>query len=379
MTVGWYVHHHGAGHLHRFLAVRRRLPGVVGLSSLPRPQGVPERAWVTLPGDVPTGEPDDPTAGGTLHWAPRGVDGLRRRAAAIAGWAAAADPRVLVVDVSVEVALLGRLLSLPVVVVAQRGRRTDGPHLRAFAAASAVLAPWTATAHAPGDGPPEDRLVLTGAVSRFDDDPGPRETSDPSAPPASAGRTVPSAPIRPDDVLLLVGGGGHDLAASDVAAAAAATGRTWHVAGALRGLDAPGVVDHGPRADVAGLLASCGVVVATAGGNAVAEVAAARRPLVLLPQERPFDEQRRQAALLAAAGLADAHGAWPAPDAWPAILDAAARRDPARWDALHDGRGAERFAAAVRAVAAGEDPRAAAAAVAWGAAAPTTAWTSSCA
>ncbi|WP_022929036.1 hypothetical protein [Patulibacter americanus] len=351
MSVGWYVHHHGAGHLHRFLAVRRLLPGVVGLSSLPRPEGVPEDAWVALPGDVPASEPDDPTAGGTLHWAPRGVDGLRRRTAAIAGWAAAADPRVLVVDVSVEVALLGRLLSLPVVVVAQRGHRTDGPHLRAYAAASAVLAPWTAAVHAAGDGPPEDRLVLTGAVSRFDDD-----------------AAVPAGAAAPGDVLLLVGGGGHALRAPDVAAAAAATGRTWHVAGALRVPDAPGVRDHGPRADVAGLLRACGIVVATAGGNAVAEVAAARRPLVLLPQERPFDEQRRQAALLAAAGLVDAHEAWPAADAWPAILATAARRDPARWNVLHDGRGAERFAAAVRAVAAGEDPRAAAAAVAWGSA-----------
>jgi hypothetical protein len=384
VTVGWYVHHHGTGHLHRFLAVRRRLPGVVGLSSLPRPDGVAEDAWVTLDGDVPTGEPDDPTAGGTLHWAPRGVAGLRRRTAAIASWAAAADPRALVVDVSVEVALLGRLLSLPVVVVAQRGRRTDGPHLRAYAAASAVLAPWTTAVHAPGDGPPEDRIVLTGAVSRFDDDGAEPAvgatlgdacadpvvgatldddgTARPGAPSARA-----SVPAGSDDVLLLVGGGGHALRSTDVAAAAAATGRTWHVAGALRVPDAPGVRDHGPRADVAGLLRSCGVVVATAGGNAVAEVAAARRPLVLLPQERPFDEQRRQAALLAAAGLADAHDAWPAADAWPAILAAAARRDPARWGALHDGRGAERFAAAVGAVAAGEDPRAAAAAVAWGA------------
>jgi hypothetical protein len=368
VTVGWYVHHHGSGHLHRFLAVRRRLPGVVGLSSLPRPDGVPEDAWVALPGDVPAGEPDDPTAGGTLHWAPRGVDGLRRRTAAIAGWAAAADPRALVVDVSVEVALLGRLLSLPVVVVAQRGRRTDGPHLRAYAAASAVLAPWTAAVHAPGDGPPEDRLVLTGAVSRFDDDAtaGGAVFGDAATPGTGAPGADPPGGAGPDDVLLLVGGGGHALRAPDVAAAAAATGRTWHVAGALRVPDAPGVVDHGPRADVAGLLRACGVVVATAGGNAVAEVAAARRPLVLLPQERPFDEQRRQAALLAAAGLADAHEVWPAPDAWPAVLAAAARREPARWDALHDGRGAERFAAAVGAVAAGEDPRAAAAAVAWG-------------
>lgn len=388
MSVGWYVHHQGAGHLHRFLAVRPRLPGVVGLSSLPRPEGVPADAWVTLPGDVPAGVPDDPTAGGTLHWAPRGVAGLRARTAAIAAWSAAADPRALVVDVSVEVALLGRLLSLPVVVVAQRGRRTDGPHRRAYAAASAVLAPWTAALHAPGDGPPEDRLVLTGAISRFDgdgdgdgsdhgggdgrgDDRG-RGDGDGGAADAAADAALedpraggPPGPAA-DDVLLLVGGGGHALRAEDVADAARATGRVWRVAGALRVPDGPRVVDHGPRADVAGLLRTSAVVVATAGGNVVAEAAAARRPLVLLPQERPFDEQRRQAALLAAAGLADAHASWPAAASWPGILAAAAARDPERWGVLHDGRGAQRFAAAVAAVAAGKDPRAASAAVPWG-------------
>ena len=44
MRLGWYIHHHGAGHLHRFLALRASLPGVVGISSLPRPATIPDRA-----------------------------------------------------------------------------------------------------------------------------------------------------------------------------------------------------------------------------------------------------------------------------------------------------------------------------------------------
>ncbi|WP_051472120.1 hypothetical protein [Patulibacter minatonensis] len=348
MTVGWYVHHHGAGHLHRFLAVRELLgPEVVGLGSLARPASVPEDGWVQLPGDVPDGEPDDPTAGGTLHWAPRRVAGLRARTARIAAWVAEHDPAVLVVDVSVEVALLGRLLSVPTVVVAQRGRRTDRPHAAAYAGASAVLAPWTAATHAPGDGPPEDRLVLCGAVSRFD-------------------RLSPDRPERapaadPRRVLVLVGAGGHDLHAQDVVAAAAATpGVVWEVAGALRVPDGR-VTDRGPDADVRALLHATDVVVGTAGGNVVAEVAAARRPLILLPQARPFGEQRRQASLLQSAGLAATLAAWPAPEAWPELLRDAAARPVGRWSAHHDGRGAERMATAVRAVARGEDPPRAAA------------------
>lgn len=349
MTIGWYVHHHGAGHLHRFLAVRDLLDGdVVGMGTLSRPAGVPEGDWVELPGDVPDGEPDDPTAGGTLHWAPRRVPGLRARTAAIAAWVASADPAALVVDVSVEVALLGRLLSVPTVIVAQRGRRTDPPHAAAYAGASAVLAPWTASSHAAGDGPPEDRLVLCGAVSRFDGAPRPWV---PRAPAADLRR-----------VLLLVGAGGHDLLAEDVVAAARATRPiAWDVAGALRVPAGHGVVDHGPDADVRALLDAADVVVGTAGGNVVAEVAAARRPLILVPQERPFEEQRRQAELLDDAGLVTCATTWPPPAAWPGLLREAAARPTDRWDAHHDGRGAERMAAAIRAVASGRPAREAAA------------------
>lgn len=342
MTVGWYVHHHGAGHLHRFLAVRDEIgERVVGLGSAGRPAGVEGDDWVALPTDVPDGPPDDPTANGVLHWAPLRAPEVGRRAARIAAWIERERPRAVVVDVSVEVAVLARLLSVPVVVVAQRGVRRDVPHRTGYAVASAVVAPWTAATHDPADLPEGVDPVLCGAVSRFD---GPAPTTSPAPGPGG----------RPADVLLIVGSGGHALRAADVVAAAASTpGTRWHVAGALRTGDAPGVVDHGPRADVRALLHRCGVVVGTAGGNVVAETAAARRPLVLLPQERPFDEQRRQAELLARAGLATTLDAWPDAADWPALLSTAAGRGGDRWSAHHDGRGAERIAAVVRRVAGG--------------------------
>lgn len=342
MTVGWYVHHHGAGHLHRFLAVRELVgERVVGLGSGGRPAGVEDDAWLALPSDVPTGPPEDPGAGGALHWAPLRAPDAGRRTARIARWVERDRPRAIVVDVSVEVAVLARLLSVPVVVVAQRGVRRDVPHRTGFAVASAVVAPWTRATHAASDLPTGVEPVLCGAMSRFDD------------------RERPAPPRRPrtgtTDVLLLVGSGGHALRAEDVRAAAAATpDARWHVAGALRTGDGPGLVDHGPRADVWALLSRCDVVVGTAGGNVVAEVAAARRPLVLLPQERPFGEQLRQAELLARAGLATALDAWPAAAEWPAILDGAVARGGEAWGLHHDGRGAERMAATIRRVADGD-------------------------
>lgn len=338
MTVGWYVHHHGAGHLARLGATLPHLgEEVVALSSHP---GAAELPCAHLPlahdihqGDQPRLVHEDPTAGGTLHWAPLGQPGLRERMAAISGWIATVRPAVIVVDVSVEVALLARLHGVPVVLVAQRGRRTDAPHTLTYAQAAAIAAPWTAATRL--DEPlPEERTRFVGAISRFDAAPAP--------PPVAPG----------GDVLLLIGAGGHEVSAAAVAAAAAAAPtRTWHVAGALE-VSGPNVVAHGPRADVAGLLAGCSVVVGSAGGNVVAEVAAARRPYVCLPQQRPFAEQHGQAEALRGLGVAEVCEAWPAPGAWPGLLTSAEARDTGRWALLHDGRGARRLAALVREVAA---------------------------
>ena len=83
----------------------------------------------------------------------------------------------------------------------------------------------------------------------------------------------------------------------------------------------------------------------------MAEVAAAGRAFVCLPQARPFDEQQRQAEALARIGAAVTCSAWPAPEAWPGLLRRAEALDPAAWSRLHDGGAARRFARIVEAVA----------------------------
>ena len=45
----------------------------------------------------------------------------------------------------------------------------------------------------------------------------------------------------------------------------------------------------------------------------------------MIPQDRPHDEQRATAAVIAEAGLAVVCREWPAADAWPALLAAATR------------------------------------------------------
>lgn len=331
MTAGWYLHHHGSGHLNRLRAVGDLVPGVTVLSSLV-PLDLP-CAWVALPDDADGDPLTDVTAHGTLHWVPRRHPGLRDRMAVIAAWIAENRPDVMVIDVSVEVAILARLLGVPTVLIAQRGRRDDAAHTLAYAQADAIAAPWTAQTHLPDGAPPEERLHFCGAIAR------------------NAGRAP--APLAPGgDVLLVLGAGGHALDAGAVIAAAAGTpGRTWHVAGPLRCAGA-NVVDHGPDADVPALLERCSVVVGSAGGNVVAEVAAARRGFVCLPQARPFDEQLHQAAALDRLGVAEVLPEPPPGGAWEPVLAAAERRDLSRWGLLHDGRGAQRLADVIVGIAA---------------------------
>jgi hypothetical protein len=319
-VIGYYVHHRGDGHAARATAIANRLDeAVTGLSSRPAPSGW-DGDWVELARDdaPPSAAGADPCAGGALHWAPAGHVGLRRRMAALARWIGAARPRLVVVDVSVEVAAFARLMGVPVALVALPGRRTDDAHRLAFRLASVIVAAWPAWATPmTGAEPWSAKLRPVGALSRFD------------------GRPPPAAGSRSRRVLVLCGSGGSALSAAQVAEAATATpGWDWMTLGG------PGRWEPDPWH----ALASAAVVVTHAGQNALAEVAAARRPAIVVPQSRPYEEQHFTARELGKAGLALVEQQWPRPGRWSGLLEEAARRGGDRWVRWNDGLGADRAA-----------------------------------
>jgi len=287
VVIGWYIHHHGHGHVSRFLAVvpHLRTP-VIAFSSMPRPAGLPaETEWVELPPDAdafegPDGTVDprdaEPTARGHLHWAPLGHPGHRARLSMIAAVAAERSLAAFVVDVSAEVVVLARLLGLRTIAVTQPGRRTDPPHALAYDLADRIVAPWAPGAvpaaglHAHGD-----RAVWTGGISRFD------------------GRPAPAP--RAERSVLLLGRVLEPGAREDVVARL--SGRGWHVT-AVGHDDASRIADPWP------LLARSAVVVSAAGQNSVADLAAADARAVVIAQDRPFDEQHHTAEALERWGLA---------------------------------------------------------------------------
>jgi hypothetical protein len=322
-VIGWYVHHHGAGHRQRLVTVSRHLrTPVTALGSGGPPDGFAGE-WIGLARDD-----DDPvdrasaTAGGNLHWAPLHHSGLQDRSAAIAAWIATARPSLFVTDVSVEVTALARLCGVPVVVFAMLGDRDDPAHRLGRSLAGALVAPWPAPRDRDDDGPGSAAVapvVHVGAFSRFD------------------GR--PTGPSRRGTVLVLFGSGGRDVGDADFRAARAATpGWTWEYL-------VPGSAEDGAGTpDVWTALQRAEVVVVHGGHNAVAEVAAARRPAVVVAQDRPFGEQRRRAELLRAEGLV-ALDRWPAAAEWPGLLDRARATGAGPWERWAPGDGAQRAAA----------------------------------
>ena len=116
--IGYYIHHHGFGHLARAVSISAHLRRpVTALTSRSVPQPHPFSAIVNLPRDDDADRVHEPTAHGGLHWAPHHDPGYSARMHTLARWVAEARPDVCVVDVSVEVAIFLRLLGVPVVVV----------------------------------------------------------------------------------------------------------------------------------------------------------------------------------------------------------------------------------------------------------------------
>ncbi|MDG9682208.1 glycosyltransferase [Streptomyces sp. DH18] len=132
-----------------------------------------------------------------------------------------------------------------------------------------------------------------------------------------------------------MGSGGRDVSTAEVAAAQAASpGWRWATLG---GPDGRWSADPWPE------LCAADVVVTHAGRNALAECATARRPAVVVPQERPFGEQAATGRALTRGRLALVVPRWPEADDWPGLLEQALAHDGDRWSQWAPG-GAARAA-----------------------------------
>ena len=334
--MGYYVHHHGAGHAARAVQIAQALAVPVTLIGSKLPDELPAGVKrLQLPGDTAAGMRVERFE--ALHYAPLAVDGVRQRMAMLATWFAEHWPCLLVVDVSVEIAVFARLCAVPVVYVRQHGVRDDAAHRLAYESASALLAPYPSAMESP-DTPPWVRAKTTysGWLSRH------------------AG--APSANPQAGRVLVITGHGGTGLSAQILEAIAQRCPQwQFRVAGGLiPGTAMPNLIWLGHLSDPQEEMRNAQIVVGSASDSLVGEAASLGCRYIAVAEDRPFDEQQLQARRLNELGVAiGLEQGWLPAARWPALLDEALRLAPGHWQAWADVDAASRAARVIEDTLAG--------------------------
>ena len=333
--IGYYIHHHGFGHLVRAMSIcaHLRCP-ITALTSLDIAAPHPFAAVVKLPRDDAAEQVREPTANGALHWAPHHDKGFQARMEAVARWVAETRPQAMVTDVSVEIAAFVRLLGVPVIVMALPGERFDAPHVLAHRLADHIIAGWPQELYVPAWLRPHvEKTSFVGGISRFDGRPCSSSERDVFA--------VDAAPSTNAKILVIAGASERFGVTADDCAAAC-PGTTWTTIG---GTDGCWVDDPWPQ------ICAADVVVTHAGQSAVADIAAARRRAIVIPEARPFDEQSATATMLRQHRLATVARNWPDGRAWPGLIAQALATDPEKWSRWQVPGAASRAADAIETVA----------------------------
>lgn len=157
MRIGYYAHHHGSGHCRQADKLAALLPqslrhNLIVFTSLSSNDyhftTVAEEQIIRL---SPEDERDDEVLPGRagqywqpecLHYSPVGNSDIQTRSLQILNAIQERGIDLMVIDVSVEVAMLCRVTSVPYLYVRLAGIRDDTPHLNAFAGALGLLAPY---------------------------------------------------------------------------------------------------------------------------------------------------------------------------------------------------------------------------------------------
>ncbi|WNL38703.1 glycosyltransferase [Halomonas sp. PAMB 3232] len=348
--ISFFVHHQGRGHARRAMAIIRHFAidrPVSVLTADPSLFDGFERAIdvIALPNMIGAAVPtqalyDQPTPS-VMHCVPMGVVEMRQTMRRILDHLDDIDAGLFVIDVSAELALLSRIASVPAVSIRMHGDRNDPGHLGAYEASVAMLAPF------------DERLEQADYPAHL------REKTFYSGGLCTTAAAVPSREearrrlgLDPDReiVVALTGGGGAGTPYAPLTVAARAAPETLFITiGPLHleghETDFANLVNAGWVDNVVEYLAASDIVLASAGDNTVHEIAMLRRPYIVAPEWRYFNEQQRKAERLSELSAAVNMPAWPGDFAgWQAVLEKARGLDVEKLATLYEADAAERAA-----------------------------------
>ena len=348
---GYFVHHQGRGHAERCAAIANALPADRPLTIFCARDDIfptlpPQASITVIPslfeprGDEATGMDHIPTPA-TLHCAPLGWPGIRRAMATLAAWFDAADPALMICDVSAEIAQLARICSVPHVKILQHGDRGDAGHRAAYDGAAGLLAPFHAALAQPEwDAAMRAKTCFAGGLG-----------VDTRVVERELARQRIGVGADEEMILVMAGGGGSGFGQAPLGVGARSrpdarwitigpVERDWHAT-------EPANIEHRGWVDnAADHVAAADLVIASTGNTTCQQILAAARPWLAIPEWRYFDEQHRKAQALAAAGVACTRPHLPSSaDAWHAALaETLAGHAPAAQCALIEERPAVRAA-----------------------------------
>lgn len=338
----FFAHHQGRGHANRIMAIAKHIPPHRPLHILSaKPDQfdeIPREATITeLPNMI--GAPsrtealhNQPTPS-VLHCVPLGVAEMRKHMGIIAETLRSVDPALLVVDVSAEITLLARIMSVPAITIRMHGDRSDAGHLAGYEAAVGMLAPFDERIEQ-DDYPAwaRSRTFYSGGLCTTDDPVRPRDET----------RQELGLPTDKSITLVIAGGGGSGTPYAPLTVAARAEpDALWLVAGPVHRegheTDFGNLRELGWIDNLTDYLCAADRVVASAGDNTVHEIARAAKPFLCIPEWRYFDEQHAKAAELASLGAAVHLSTWPAsiPE-WHKALKETDALDVSVLASLHD-------------------------------------------
>jgi len=328
--IGIYVHHHGDGHRQRAIAIARQAPDHFTLLGADLKGKTSALSIVDLPDDRPlnmhktTKDYRDTQNLSDSHYNPSGShNSVRRRTRLIASWIETAEPALLLIDASVEIATLARLTSTPTAYMRLSGNRTDQAHLETFNAAEAILCPF--------------HKVL-------ESDNTPRWLCKRSHYFPGLASMVRARQKCEKKLLIVLGQGQNNIAAIQFLAVAHML-PDWqiNVIGQQQPTNAcaENLHFHGWVNNPEYFIANTAVVAGAASDCLISAVSAAGKPFICMPQIRPFDEQYEKAARLEALRAAVICRKWP--ENWRETIAAALKHGSAM-AALHDEYGAARAA-----------------------------------
>ncbi|MFC4211233.1 glycosyltransferase [Pedobacter lithocola] len=285
-TIAFYIHHHGSGHLMRTLQIVKALKnhqvilmgsGLKALTELPSNIKVAH-----LPLDI--ADENENTSVGNIksmafHYAPIGIKGIRNRVALMTEVFQKNYPLILVIDVSVEVALLARLAGIPTIIMRQHGNRTDLPHQLAYDSAELLIAPFSNEMYVGEKDNAYKKTVFTGGFSRFDS-------------------VENNVNINQNTVCILVGNGGTSITEMFIKSIALSCnkfhfkvlGLEQNKSNRLANLEFLGQV-----VNPAETIKEANIIIGNTGHNTVMEAASLNKRFVGIPENRPFDEQIEKA------------------------------------------------------------------------------------